>query len=230
MSNDTENNTINSSSVINTENLENDTSNQILENKIEDRVNTSKKKVIDFQKEQERLSKNKKLSPLKIVLSVFIFITLVIVLFSAWNRWFRYDDAGDLVSNWQISQSNAKINIDKYKMYLDKNTIFEYQIDTVSKVITFKTGNYEGQCHYRFNFDRTQVAFIEDGNYNFVTTMFSDFKWFFDYVISIIQDKEISVSYSQIANTNENKNDSSSGNILDNSSSILLDKIATKKT
>lgn len=130
-----------------------------------------------------------------------------------------------------MSGTNTTIKIDKKQIYLDKNTIFNYEIDEGAKLIYLKTGDYTGTCHYRFSGDRCQLAFIDTGDMNALATAMSDIGWFFDSVKCKISGVDLSPAYTKDAAQSTAPTDGSVDEIIANGKghSILLDKVSTQK-
>ncbi len=110
--------------------------------------------------------------------------------------------------------------------------MLEYTVDPVSKVIKYKTGDKSGQSHYRFSWDRNQLAIVENTTCDPVSTILSDLGWFWDWATCGMSGIDLSPSY-----TKNNKNEVDTENtglddIMNNgkSESILLDRIPTKKS
>ena len=186
----------------------------------------SGKTVVDF---SEKTSK-KKFSLGKLVIIIFVVLIVGLCAFGVWNRWFRADDAKDIVSKWQIDGTDKIVNIDKKKIYLGENATYDYTIDTFSKIIYIQIGNMKGKCHYRFSWDRCQLAFIENAGDNAISTAFSDIKWAWDNATCNMSGVSLSPAYTKSGD----RDTSNTGidEILNNGQqdSVLLDKLSTKKS
>lgn len=189
-------------------------------------IKESGKTLVDFTEKKKR-----KRFPLgKFILGLIIVLVVGLCAFGIWNRWLRADDAKDIVSSWQIDGTDKVVNIDKKKIYLGENATYEYTIDTFSKIIYIQIGNMKGQCHYRFSWDRCQLAFIENAGDNAVATAFDDIKWTWDSLTCNMNGVTLSPAYTKSGD----RDTSNTGidKILDDGhkDSILLDKLSTKKS
>lgn len=199
------------------------------EKKAEDK---KEKTIVDFEEQKPKTKKKKlNISFWKIILIVFCVLTVGALMFGIWNRWFRFDDHKSLISNWQVANSNSVVEINENNIVLDKNAIFEYHIDSFAKTISYKLGNMEGVSHYRFSWDRNQIAFIENGSTNAFLSIFDDLAWFWDSSTCDMNGIELSPAY-----TKSNKNEVNTENTgledifkKGENNSILLDRVSTKK-
>ena len=195
------------------------------------------KTVVEFDEDKvEEVKKPPKPKKFGFLLKSLLIILLVALvgtaIFGIWNRWFRYDDEAQLISNWQINGTNAVVVIDKENITLNKDTILKYTVDTGAKVINYTIGDKSGQSHYRFSWDRNQLALCENTSCDAISTMISDLGWFWDWSTCGMSKIDLSPAY-----TKNNKNEVDTENtgledIISNGQgqTILLDRISTKKT
>ncbi|MDO5329595.1 MAG: hypothetical protein Q4E88_05860 [Coriobacteriia bacterium] len=191
----------------------------------ESKIKQEGKTVVDFTEKKPR----KKFPLFKFILGALIICLIALIAFGVWNRWLKSNDREDIVSNWKIENTNTSINIDKKKIYLGPNATCDYELDTFAKVIYIKTGSMQGTCHYRFSWDRCQLAFVEDGGDNAIATIFSDLKWGWDSLTCSMNGVNLSPAYTK--NSDVDTSNTGIDDILDSATqkSILLDKLATKK-
>lgn len=205
---------------------------EISENPSEDKT------VVEFVEDEaeEQKPKVKKERKPFFVLKFFIFIIFLLIIgaaiFGIWNRWFRYDDEAQLISNWQINGSNAVVVIDKETITLNSNTILNYTVDTGAKVINYTIGDMSGQSHYRFSWDRNQLALCENTSYDPISTIISDLGWFWDWSTCGMSQIDLSPAYTKNNKTEVDTENTGIEDIIINgkTQSILLDRISTKKT
>ena len=107
-----------------------------------------------------------------------------------------------------------------------------YTLDTGAKVINYKIGEFSGQSHYRFSWDRNQLALVENTAYDPISTMLSDLGWFWDWATCSMSKIDLSPAYTK--NNIEAVDTENTGldDIMNNgkTDSILLDRVSTKKT
>ena len=203
---------------------------EISENPSEDKT------VVEFSEdkteEEQKPAKPKKFSFFLKGLLVILLIAFVgIAIFGIWNRWFRYDDEAQLISNWQINGSNAVVVIDKENIILSKDAVLKYTVDTGAKVINYTIGDMSGQSHYRFSWDRNQLALCENVACDPISTMFSDIGWFWDWSTCGMSQVDLSPAYTKNNKTEVNTDNTGIEDIISSgqTQSILLDRISTKK-
>lgn len=211
---------------------------EVVEQVVEISENPSEDKtVVDFVEDatdEEKPKSKKEHKPfflVKFFVSIIVIFLLCAAVFGTWNRWFRYNDEEQLISNWQINGSNSVVVIDKKTITLNPNAILTYTIDTGAKVINYQIGDMNGQSHYRFSWDRNQLALCENTSCDPISTIVSDLGWFWDWSTCGMSQIDLSPAY-----TKNNKNEVDTENtgleeIISNgqSQSILLDRISTKK-
>lgn len=202
--------------------------------------NAEGKTIIDFkedsinEKEQKPKIPPKQHKPfflLKLFIGVFVVALVLASFFGIWNRWFRYDDAQEIISNWQIHGTNNVVVIDKKTINLGPNAVLEYTIDTGAKVIHYKTGDKIGVSHYRFSWDHNQVAIIESSGSDPFSTMISDLIWFWDQSTCQMNGIDLSPAYTKNNTQEVDTENTGLDDIMNNgqSESILLDRVATQK-
>lgn len=195
------------------------------------------KTVVEFIEDEtdQNVKKKREHKPfflLKILVALFAFIIIVAAIFGIWNRWFRYDDKAQIVSNWQISGTSKTVVIDDKKIVLDANAVLTYTVDSWAKVINYQIGDMSGSSHYRFSWDRNQLALIENSGTDTISTMINDFGWFWDYITCKMAKIDLSPAYTKNNSADVNTDNTGIEEIISNgqNSSILLDRVSTKKT
>lgn len=205
---------------------------EISENPSEDKT------VVDFVEDEidepkEKQKKERKpFFVLKICIAIFVIFLIIASVFGIWNRWFRYDDEADLISNWQINGTNAIVVIDKKNITLNENTVMNYTVDTGAKVINYTIGDMNGQSHYRFSWDRNQLALCENTSCDPISTLLSDLGWFWDWSTCGMSQVDLSPAYTKNNKTEVDTENTGIEDIISNgqTQSILLDRISTKKS
>lgn len=199
----------------------------------------NQKEYVNFRVKSKDEQKKKKVKTKKFNFSLAKFFVIIIILallvsavFGVWNRWFRYNDEQDIVSSWQINNSDASVKIDEKNIIINANANLKYTVDTFAKVINYEIGDMKGQSHYRFSWDRNQLALVENSNYDALSTILSDLGWFWDWSTCKMSKVDLSPAYTK--NNKEHVDTENTGieDIIENgrTESILLDKISTKKT
>ena len=200
-------------------------------------VDSQEKTVVEFNEDEtEEVKKPKRekkpFSFLKLCLWLIAILFVVAAAFGIWNRWFRYDDKLQLISNWQVSGTNTIVVIDGKTINLGPNAVLNYTVDEGSKIINYTIGEMKGSSHYRFSWDRNQLALIENCGTDPFSTILSDLGWFWDYMTCKMGKIDLSPAYTK--NNKEEVDTQNTGleEIISNgnSSSILLDKVSTKKS
>ncbi len=128
----------------------------------------------------------------KVIFWVLALLCLVLVCISAlfcWHRWLRYDDLADFQGEWSVEGTSGTISIDAEFIYLTSSDEFSYELDTGAKTLGISFGNLEGNARYRFSLDRTQLV-IQDGSYDFFTSLFDDITWTFASLFSLLTGQE----------------------------------------
>lgn len=211
------------------------TENQDTEESSED-LGSQEKTVVEFNEDEtEEVDKpereKNRFSILKLCLWLVAILLVVAAIFGIWNRWFRYDDKLQLISNWQVSGTNTVVVIDGKTINLGPNVVFNYTVDEGAKVINYTIGDMSGSSHYRFSWDRNQLALIENSGTDVFSTILSDLGWFWDYMTCKMGKIDLSPAYTK--NNKEEVDTQNTGleEIISNgnNSAILLDKVSTKK-
>lgn len=159
------------------------------------------------QKPKKKKNKKKKIRSkhkfllLKITLWLMLILLFLVLAFSVWNRWFRYNDEQQIIGEWQLAGTSSVCTIDQKNIILGKNAVLEYKIDVAAKLIYYKLGNMEGCSHYRFSADRKQLAFVEEGSKDGFSTVIDDFNWFCNYCECASKGIDLSPAYTQKANS-----------------------------
>ena len=144
-------------------------------------------------KDDKRVSREKTRHRWKLVRNILIAIFALIVVgavvaFGVF-RWGACDDAADLEGVWQIEGSGATVTIDDGRFVLTDDIAYRYEIDPVSKTLTFGFGNLSGSARYRFSADRNMIS-IEDGEFDGISNMMGDIPWTFDVLMNAIQGQD----------------------------------------
>lgn len=79
-----------------------------------------------------------------------------------WNAYLRYDDAADLRGEWQVSDGSMTVAIDASSIKMPDALVYDYELDTWEKTISFSFEDLSGKGIYRFSSDRKSVA-IQEG-------------------------------------------------------------------
>lgn len=79
-----------------------------------------------------------------------------------WNAYLRFDDAADLRGEWQVSDASMTMVIDASSIKMPDALVYEYELDTWEKTISFSFEDLSGKGTYRFSSDRKGVA-IQEG-------------------------------------------------------------------
>lgn len=96
-----------------------------------------------------------------LVALVLAFILLAVGLF-AWNRWYRFNDAADIIGTWRDVNSGSVMEVSETHLKLAKDAVYAYELDTFNKQITYTFSDAKGFSSYRFSEDRQQLV-LEDG-------------------------------------------------------------------
>ena len=153
----------------------------VKQNNLKNKSGAVKEKLNKKKKESKKLKKKRGFKfYFKLIISILIIVFISFFAYSIWNRWFRYDDSADLAGNWQISGSISTVAITSKNISFGGNVMLTYEVDSSSKIVHYKIGEMSGSSHYRFSYDRKQLAFLEDAGNNFFETLISDIVWDFD--------------------------------------------------
>lgn len=127
-----------------------------------------------------RKADRRRLSPSRIMLSVFTAILAVaIVVFGifSWNRWLRFDDAADFAGQWYVHGTSTPVLIENDAIKIKDDVAYRYTLDKDDKTIAFSFGIMKGEGHYWFSLDRKHLV-IEDGkDFSAAGLFFEDFGW-----------------------------------------------------
>lgn len=223
------------------ENLENSESSVKADNEDDaSEAEGTSKTVVDFSEDfdiasKEEALKNDKpqkfLHPFRIIVGAIIIFLSLMLIFGIWNRWFRYNDQQEFISNWVISGTDKTVVIDKECINLNPNAVLKYKVDSFAKVINYEIGDMKGCSHYRFSWDRAQLAIVENCATDPISTIASDLGWFWDWATCGMSKIDLSPAYTKNNKQEVNTQNTGLDDIMNNGSgqSILLDKIPTKK-
>lgn len=143
---------------------------------------------VAVKKERSRRRKRRiKVAVITIISVIILAIVAICIAFSVF-RWHTYDDAQDLLGTWTIKGSQTPITIDEDSIHLTDDVAYKYVIDPESKTIRFTFGNLEGQSHYRFSLDRSELA-IEDGEISWWDSLMDDANWTVRALLEMFQGK-----------------------------------------
>ncbi len=112
----------------------------------------------------------------RIVVIVVIVVVVACVGGFSLYRWVYGDDAADVQGAWYVAGTDTPIIITDGDIELNSTVAYAYTLDSESKTIAFNLGSMQGEGHYRFSFNRSQLA-IMDGTYGWWSSFFSDFGW-----------------------------------------------------
>ncbi len=164
-----------SATYINAPNLEG-TDNDLPKQKSADlqavKVQRPKKKIESESKGRKKIA--------RIVCKTVIIVLIVLILVAAGSfsffRWAMNDDYADLQGKWLIGDSGVKVTITEDMIKLNEDVVYSYEIDSMSKTLTFDFGQLEGSGRYRFSIDRNQLSLL-DGSFGSVDTLLDDIPW-----------------------------------------------------
>lgn len=205
---------------------------EMLENFSEKKKEDPEVVEVDFSEKPKKPKKNRrKISFWKLLVVIVVIVLIGFLTYLTWNRWFRYNDQESFVGNWQVAKSDHQVSISENKIKLQDNAVLEYSIDPFTKIIHYKTGKMEGDSHYRFSADRTQIAFIEKEHCNFFSSLMEDIRWAWDVSVCAMNGIELSPAYTKNNSNDVNTENTGIEEIMANGSSktILLDKVSSKK-
>lgn len=104
-------------------------------------------------------------------------VVLAIAVFSAlfsWNRWYRFDDHGDMLGDWYVAGTSVPVVITEDKIEITDDVSYGYDVDEHEKVIRYTFGQMQGQGHYWFNADRTMLVITDGEGFTGVGTALDD--------------------------------------------------------
>ncbi len=113
---------------------------------------------------------------MRVVIVVIIVVVVVCVGGFSLYRWLYGDDEADIQGMWYIAGTDTPILITADEIVLTDSVSYSYVVDSEAKTISFSLASMQGSGHYRFSFDRDQLAIME-GSYGWWNTFFSDFGW-----------------------------------------------------
>ncbi len=109
----------------------------------------------------------------------------------AGHRWGLYDDALDFQGTWYIAGTDVPIEITADTIVLNDEVSYRYELDESAKTIVFTFSYLEGEGHYRFSLDRSQLA-IMDGVYGWWDTLGEDLAWMPGALVGAIEGQSVS--------------------------------------
>ena len=104
------------------------------------------------------------------VLCVLMAAALVGGGYCVWNTLLRYDDAADIQGEWRTEDGAMTVVIDESDIRMP-DLEYSYEIDTLSKQITFSFSDLSGSGTYSFSEDRTQLTIVEGEGDSATTTV-----------------------------------------------------------
>lgn len=146
----------------------------------------------DAGKRRKRRSVKKRRVWPKVVLGVFLALTIAIVGGFSWSRWLHGDDVVDMLGTWYVPGSEKPITVEGNSIVLADDVSYEYVLDTGSKTITFSFGPMQGRGYYHFSFDRSMLV-IQDGEFSWTDTLSRDIAWAKDELLAFLLGKEFPV-------------------------------------
>ncbi len=115
----------------------------------------------------------KKLRWVKILTALVLVLGLIAAGLFAWNRWFRFDDAQDILGEWvyQEGDSTVQVFISETDIHLTESVAYSYTIDTTAKTLEYDFGSLQGSGAYRFSSDRNTVVIAEETKGNLMVDL-----------------------------------------------------------
>ena len=111
-----------------------------------------------------------------IIITVLLLIALAIFGIFSWNRWLRYDDVADFQGQWYADGTSTPVTIEADTIRLTPDVAYLYELDTMSKTLTFSFGKLEGHARYWFEDDRARLVIVDGEGYTAVNTFIEDFE------------------------------------------------------
>ncbi len=109
-----------------------------------------------------------------IVGSVVLVAAIVAVAVFAWNRWYRFDDHGDMQGTWYVVGTTVPVTIDESAIHLTTDVTYQYEINAHDKTIRYTFGPMEGQGRYWFSDDRQYLVITDGEDYTSTSTAVDD--------------------------------------------------------
>ncbi len=111
------------------------------------------------------------------VVGALLLVIVVLVGLFAWNRWWRYDDAEDMLGNWLANDTSSLVVIDGETIRIADDVAYDYTIDPFAKTITFTFGSMKGSGRYWFSEDRQQLVITDGDTYSALSTLLEDISY-----------------------------------------------------
>lgn len=111
------------------------------------------------------------------VVGAFLLVIVVVVGLFAWNRWWRYDDAEDVLGNWLANDTSSLVVIDGETIRIADDVAYDYTIDPFAKTITYTFGSMKGSGRYWFSEDRQQLVITDGDTYSALSTLLEDISY-----------------------------------------------------
>lgn len=110
-----------------------------------------------------------------LVIGLIVLVAAVVasVLF-VWNRWYRFDDHGDMQGTWYVVGTTVPVSIDETAIHLTSDVTYQYAIDDHDKTIRYSLGPMEGQGRYWFSDDRQYLVITDGNDYSGTSTAVDD--------------------------------------------------------
>lgn len=141
-------------------------------------------------KRQRKAIRTHRLRILRRTLIIVVLVLLVIAIAGFWFiRHGLVDDKQAIQGKWQLDTNGAAITITEDKIVLTDDVSYDYFIDPDSKTIVFAFGSLTGNGRYRFSLDQQQLA-IEDGDFDWFSTVISDIPWTASALADMVMNKE----------------------------------------
>lgn len=142
----------------------------------------------------EKATREKPRGAWRVVRIALIAVACVVVVacgaFSAY-RWLYGNDATDFQGTWYVEGTDTPIAIEESSITLKDDVAYSYELDAGAKTLSFTFGNLQGEGHYRFSLDRTQLA-VMDGKFGWWDTLASDFSWTLGALVAAVQGDQAS--------------------------------------
>ena len=111
-----------------------------------------------------------------IIITALLLVALAVFGIFGWNRWLRYDDVADFQGQWYADGTSTPVTIESDTIRLTPDVAYLYELDTMSKTMTFSFGKLEGHARYWFEDDRSRLVIVDGEGYTAVNTFIEDFE------------------------------------------------------
>lgn len=89
----------------------------------------------------------------------------------AWDRWYRFDDAQDILGEWKMANAERTMVITDKQLKIAEGVSYDYTLDTKKKTITYSFGSDKLTASYRFSPDRQYLIIDESGQTDWLVAM-----------------------------------------------------------